>query len=376
MGSRRIKIIITLLVLAAIAAAFFLRPKQYFADQTRYEQIPLTDPNGIPLQVIAVSRTGQMVARPSVRSGGIATVYTIDPEGRAKTLPIPKEYRPIQIDINDRGAIFGTVSGPNDSKDAFFWDPQRGFQLVPVRTAFPNADSDSAKINNKGIIVGNWKRKQTYSKGVFLYDPNGGVFDIEPLSQIAVSIGGLTEDGMIVGGYSSPSGHHAFLWTRRQGLVDIHPSATHYTNSRAWAINDNGWILIRTYDKDKRGEMVLYYHTLGKSRLISWNYTTGRANSIPLTDRFTVVEVRSPWSIGRFQIRPDKWNNWILEPDHKPVLINPRELSEKRWYIVGMDDQGTIVGNSFGLQSTPANLATSPEGFILRPLRPAAPAGK
>ncbi len=120
----------------------------------------------------------------------------------------------------------------------------------------------------------------------------------------------------------------------------------------------------------------MYHHKLGKSRSISWNYRTMHANSIPLTDRFAVVEVRSPWSIGRFQIRPDKWNNWILEPDHKPVLINPRELSEKRWFIVGMDDQGTIIGNTFGLRDAPVNPMPLPEGFILRPIRPAVPAGK
>jgi hypothetical protein len=369
MGFRRIKIIVTLLAVAAIAAAFFLRPKRFHVDKTQYDMIPVTDPNGSPLQVIAINSSGQMVASPSVRFGGIALVYTIDPAGRAQALPIPKEYRASQFSINDRGAIVGTVSDPNDSTDAFYWDPQQGFQLVPVRAAFPNADTISVRINNKGIIAGCWERKKTYSKGVFLYDPNEGVFDIEPLSQIAVSIGGLTEDGVIVGGFQSPSGHHAFLWTRRQGLVDIHPSATHYTNSRAWAINDNGWILIRPYDKDKQGEMVLYHHQLGKSHLLSWNYTTGRANSIPLTDRFTVVEVRSPWSIGRYQIRTDKWNNWILEPDRKPILINPKELSDKRWFIVGMDDQGIIVGNTFGLRDAPVNPMPLPEGFILRPIR-------
>ena len=345
MGSRRIKIIVTLLAVAAIAAAFFLRPKRFLVDQTQYEKIPSP--------ILMEFRFKSSLSVPSGTNGWLYTGsargdrfnLSIHPDGHAQALSIPKEYRATPIGINDRGAIVGTVSSSNHSLDAFIWDPQRGFQIVPVRDAFPNANSEAVKINSKGMIVGHWERKQSYSKGVFCYDPNNGVFDIEPLSQISVSIGGMDEDGMIVGGFHSPLGHHAFLWTRQQGLVDIHPGTTHYINSRAMAINDNGWILVRAYNKDEDGdgEIVWIHRKLGKSRSFAWNYLAFEANPIPLTDRFTVGGFRPPWKLGRFRIRPGEWNNWILEPDRKPVLINPKVLSDKRWFIVGMDDQGSIV---------------------------------
>ncbi len=367
MGSRKFKIRIVLLVLAALAAAFLLRPKSFCVDPTRYERRQVTDPNGIPLQVIAVNRMGQMVAYPSVLLAGVWPIYRIDPDGRTQVLSIPKQYRANPRDINNQGAIVGFVSGPNNSQDAFIWEPQRGFQLVPVRGAFPNADSEARKINNRGMITGTWETKQSYSKGIFFYDPNEGVFDVEPLNGIQVSLGGLHEDGTIVGQYQSPSGHHAFLWSRKEGLVDLHPAIPRRTNSSALAINDNGWILIRSSGKDNRGKMVLYHQNFGMIPLCELKYDVFEANPVPSSDRFTVMEYRPALSIRRYRIRPSDWKNLVLEKDRKPILINPKILSDQQWGIVGIDDWGNIIGDTVGYRD--ANVYKPTEGFLLRPIR-------
>lgn len=370
MKSRRIKIIVLLLVAAAITAAavVFLLPNRFHVDQTRYEKVPVTDPNGMLLQIIAVNRTGQMVAYPSVMPGGVWPIFRIGPDGRSQAIPIPKEYRATPVDINDRGAVVGSVIGQNNSQDAFIWEPQRGFQIIPVRGVFPNADSEAWKINNTGIIVGLWNCKQPPSKGVFYYDPNIGVFDIKPLNGISVTISGLDENGVIVGEYQSPSGHHAFLWSRQEGLVDLHPAITHPANSNAMAINDNGWILIGSSGKNNRGRIVLYHRTFGTTPLCELRREVFDANPVPSSDQFTVMEYRPAVSIRRFRIRPSECNNWILQRDRKPILINPKILSGQNWFIVGIDDQGNIVGDTVGYRD--AYVYNPSEGFILRPIRP------
>lgn len=393
MGSRRIKIIVTLLVVAAIAAAFFLRPKRMSVDQTKYSMTRLTDPNGMPIRIKAMTRSGNMIAWSEIPRSLTRTIergeyarflpylpqiFRIDHQGHVEPISFPREYVIHPHGINDSGWIVGTAYDPNKIPSAFCWDSQRGFRLLPIGGTLTSSQSYAEVVNNQGLIAGCWANQSPLSQRVFLYDSAAGFTDLGTVGMMNVYLEGINEEGIIIGEAMPPTmrGTHAVYGSRQEGLVDIHSKVTSMANSSAKAISDSGWILIQANNNSKDGEVVWYHPQKGKGLSFLWKHRIASAYPIPSTDRFAVIAESDSWEILGRTIRPMKLRNWILEQGHKPVLMSPKILAEKYWTFFGVDDQGTMYGNVIDNDPARKLFYYFVQGVLLRPIPPTDPAGK
>jgi len=393
MKSRRIKILFILLALAAIAAAVLVHPKRFHVDRTEYSMTRLTDPNGMPIRIKAMTRSGNMIAWSEVPRSLTRTIergeydrflpyspqiFRIDRQGHVEPISFSREYVIHPHGTNDSGWIVGTAYDPNKIPSAFCWDSQQGFRLLPIGGTLTSFQSYAEVVNNQGLIAGCWANQSPLSQRVFLYDSAAGFTDLGTVGMMNMYLEGINEEGIIIGEAMPPTmrGTHAFYGSRQEGLVDIHSKITSLLNSSAKAISDSGWILIQANNNSKDGEVVWYHPQKGKGPSFSWTYRIASAYPIPSTDRFAVIAFSDSWEILGRTIRSSQVSNWILEPGQKPVLLSPKILAEKYWTIFGVDDQGTIYGNIVDNNPAKKLYYYFVQGVLLRPAQPAAPAGK
>ncbi|NLH17944.1 MAG: hypothetical protein GX455_15310 [Phycisphaerae bacterium] len=399
MGSRQFKILIVLLAAAALAAAFFLRPKRYLVDPTHYSLTRLEDPNGIPLCLKAFNNAGEMIAFREIRTWMLRRMdrvkygqhhpdsweaYRIDSRGQIHPIRLPKDCFVEPRAMNDSGTIVGTfcdpnrvdgaritvsVCDPNRVDAAFCWDLQWGFRKIPFESPLKCSLSHGEAINNNGWMAGSWFTKSPRSSRIFLYEPSAGFIDIGTPAGF-IQIEDINEHQIFVGKCASPSGNfHAFYGSRQEGLVDIHALATSMTNSSALAISDEDWILVQAFDS-RNAEVIWYHPQKGKGPAFSWNWYLQRVVAIPSSNRFAVVgtPISSPWfdiMERQYQVR-----NLILEPGKKPVLFDPKPLSGKTWRLLGIDNNGNIYGNVLDRDPSKRELEFFYQGILLRPIRP------
>jgi probable HAF family extracellular repeat protein len=375
MGSKRIKIIIILLVLAAVAAAFFVRPKRFHVDRTNYELVSLHKPEYESSHVCAINRSGVAVGYVEFPDGK-TEIVTWNSNVAKQRIPMPDGVNAEPRNINEKGEIVGSYRNQQRKsvKDSFLWSPVRGFQSLNVYDTLQQDYSEALVINDRGQIAGmmsNTANLPSVALRVYFFDPDGGLLDIGSLGSSHVRFGGMNNDGMIVGSSEISNANHAFIWTKQDGMKDIHsmidPEAA---STRAYGILSDGWLLIdASYPKgDNR---ILFFHPqqgIGPfspfTELMFDLYPVGRM------DRCVFQSGKLPWT-ATFGLGQPEWNNWFWERDHNPVLIVPEILKDKTWRISGMTEQGTIAG-TFEVHDQRYHY----EAFLLRPIRPAAPAGK
>ncbi len=383
---RQIKILVIPLVLIALAVAILFGPTRYQVDSTQYSLTRLEDPNGIPLCLKAFNNAGERIAFREIRSWMLRRMdrikysqhhpdsweaYRIDNEGQIHPIRLPKDCIVEPRAMNDSGTIVGLVRDPNRIDAAFCWDLQRGFWKIPVDSTLKFSLSRAEAINNNGWMAGSWFTKSPRSSRIFLYEPSAGLVDIGSQAGF-VQIKDINENEIFVGECASPSGNfHAFYGSRREGVTDIHSNITTMASSSALAIGDTGWILVQAYEK-QNAEVIWYHPQKGKGQSFSWNWRIESAAAVPSSDRFAVVSARI--SLGWFD-KMDRQNedrNWILEPGENPILLDPKPLSGKRWYLLGIDKSGNIYGNVLDHDPSKPELGYFFQGFILRPIRPEA----
>jgi len=381
MGSRRIKIIVTLLAVAAVAAAFFLRPKHFNVDRTQYELVSLHKPEYRSSLVCAINRSGISVGRIEYPDGKTEIVKWY-PDGTREVVSMPENDRVLYPgDINDKGDIVGYFQSQQGYlvDDSFHWNSVGGFQLLRVCETFQATvdDLSGISINDEGRISGTYYNNSFRKFGVYSFDPTDGLCDIGSLGSSYVLRGGMNEEGMIVGWSGTPGGtFHAFLWTKRDGIKDIHsvvdPQAL---STQARAISFDGWILIQASYRKGNNRIIWYHPEKGIGPSFPFNEWILDIMPVASEARFVVQSEKPGWTIGNIILRPSVQNYWILDYGCNPVLIAPKVLSGKSWNIVGMTDQGLIVG-SFEYKTINGVNQFCSQAFLLRPIRPADPAGK
>ncbi len=365
MDSRRIKIIVILLVLAAaVAAAVFLRPKRFHVDQTQYELISLHKPEYRLSEVFAINRSGVALGW-VVNKDNTVEIVKWDSNGTKQTVPISEDIEATPRGINDNGDIVGHYQDRKSPAvvGSFRWDSIRGFQSLPVYDTLQYEYSDPRFINQKGQIAGFMTKKSPpYKQAVFYFDPEEGVCDIGSLGAYPVTLRGMNEKGMVVGSSrTTGNAEHAFLWTKRNGMIDIHSLVAPQAKlTRAFAISPNGWILVQAINQKRHNRIIWYHPEKGVGPSFSFNEWI--MSALPVTEnRFVFHSLNKGWMVGRFNLRQSMHNNWILDYGQNPVLISPKVLSDQPWSINSMTDQGIIVGSYVDRMGNP---------FLLRPIRP------
>jgi probable HAF family extracellular repeat protein len=120
-------------------------------------------------------------------------------------------------DINDRGQVIGSSSGPITS-EAFIWSKRHGMQrLVPSSSLVVSP----FRINNHGVVVGETVADNTRA---FRWTRRTGLRHLPTLTGDASysSAADINRWGMIVGSALAPAGSpHAVIWSRRSGIRDL-----------------------------------------------------------------------------------------------------------------------------------------------------------
>jgi hypothetical protein len=369
MKSRRIKILVLFLAAAAIAGAICLRPERFQVDNTQYEFVSLSKPEYESSDALASTRLGVVIGHVvySYKKVDITKWY---PDGRQEKVSFPENPILRPISMNDEGAIVGDyLNQQGNSVDSFVWNPTSGLHLLKVCETFHFDKSSALSINNKGQIAGSMMNNNPFKMAVFLYDPVEGLFDIGSLGAFPVRLGGMNDEGVIVGSSCINSNFtHAFVWTMKDGMKDIHSVATQAVSSRAEGISSDGWIFIQAYDKNDNGRILLFHPPTGKTCSVPFDDIILSAKPVGNTNRFVFSSQRRSRRIWKFSLRDAEVENWIWEFDKTPVLIVPKMLSGKSWGILGMTDQGLICGRYLmGINDYTSGMDC--DGFFLRPIR-------
>lgn len=140
--------------------------------------------------------------------------------------------------INLFGQVVGTAFevGPGDSgpPNAFLWTSADGMQLLG--NLLGGQYSYAFGINNLGQAVGVADTGE-YNYHAFLWTKRGGMVDVGAWTPAAIN-----NLGQVVGSGNFQSQNHAVLWTRRQGLRDLGTLAGGNSSSAA-AIDDFGVVV-------------------------------------------------------------------------------------------------------------------------------------
>lgn len=232
MQARRSVIVTTCLVLlAALGAAV--------ADAQRPRYVlhrlePLETPVGVLDQVRALDLNdrGQIVGR--AHNGGFggtfhSAAFLFTPGVGMKDLDPDGAYLSRALAVNDRGLVFGVVSGPFgpagrvSQKDVFLYEPGEGFTFLGTNPRLRRQFSFS-DLNNRGEVVGTLVARRRDRNLPYLYTPDQGWIDLRfahpRLAQIESSQPHLLDDrGDVVLFTADALGDDEFL---RQVYV-LHP---------------------------------------------------------------------------------------------------------------------------------------------------------
>jgi uncharacterized membrane protein len=194
------------------------------------------------VEVFGINRDGFMVGRSCCRRGGNPEGFIIDPSGGVQFINWPDSLWGWASGINASGEIVGgfiirTTSTLNRPLEALLYvdgtfNPSgetRGTSLAAEAASFPfgaylysdgvfmqievpgSSLTRVGGINDEGEIVGSYD-DDTGTHG-FFRDTDGTFTTLDFPGATGTGAGGINNDGDIVGGYTDATGNHAFLAT-------------------------------------------------------------------------------------------------------------------------------------------------------------------
>ncbi len=118
--------------------------------------------------------------------------------------------------MNDRGQVVGAMHAPEGPSHLFLWDRANG--VLDLGQALPK----SSDINNKGQIVGTLVGSEGHMRA-FLREPDGRVEFLAPADR-ASQAWAINDKGQVVGRTFIPTRgvYHAFIWDREGGMQELH----------------------------------------------------------------------------------------------------------------------------------------------------------
>jgi probable HAF family extracellular repeat protein len=145
--------------------------------------------------------------------------------------------------INNRGVVAGTSGGiPTPPDRVFRWTAASGMEDLGAFTTGEGSFSVAAGISNSGLIIGE-SATATPGYHAFVWSRRSGLIDIDTLGNYSSYPVAINSRGQVAGNFaSSPSApSHAFVWSRATGMLDLGTAGG--TDSFATGINASGRVI-------------------------------------------------------------------------------------------------------------------------------------
>jgi uncharacterized membrane protein len=138
--------------------------------------------------------------------------------------------------VNNASQVVGQLSV---SLRACLWDPSNGLAILPIPDL--GRSSDALGINDAGQMIGWINVGPGYQ--VAMWDTSGGMRLLGTLGHAGCVGTAINGESQVVGYGWAPDGSRelAFVWDDAGGMQAL-PALTAQGSSRAYAINDLGWI--------------------------------------------------------------------------------------------------------------------------------------
>lgn len=210
-----------------------------------YDGISLNDIGnlgGLGPEVTAVNDVGQVVgfserARLDLHANAFLWSKTT---GMIDLGTLPGAPYSLDPAINNRGVVVGRSGGNRTPPDrAFRWTVATGMEDLGAFTTGVDSFSAAAAISDTGLVIGS-SATATPGYHAFVWSRKRGLIDIDTLGNYSSYAVAINPRGQVAGGFSSflSAPTHAFVWTRAGGMRDLGTGGG--TASFAAAINASG----------------------------------------------------------------------------------------------------------------------------------------
>lgn len=262
-------------------------------------------------------------------------------------------------DIGNLGGLGPNVTGLNDvgkvvgfserarldlHANAFLWSKSSG--MIDLGTLPGAAYSRNPLINNWGVVAGTSGGIDTPPDRAFRWTAETGMEDLGAFTNGAGSYSvarGIGDSGLVIGSSATAKpGYHAFVWSRRSGLIDIDTLGNY--SSYPVAINP-------------RGQVAGYFESSlsAPSHAFVWSHATGMLDlgTAGSTASFATAMNASGRVVGQIAGQSLQAMSWTQGGG----MVSLGSLGGEGLYAGSVNDKGQVVGV--------ASTATGgPHGFI------------
>ncbi len=261
-----------------------------------------------------------------------------------------KDLGPMDVDnfdINNAGQIAGTMTDANGNKQAFFWGPNDGIQLLGT---LDGTESFARALNNKGQVVG--FSEYIKDQQAFIWDKTGGMRKLTPDEKQYTKATAINDAGLVLG--EILTGIDTDQWSpcywdstdpaTTPTVADISPQDNPL---RVEGINNNGHVLARTR---RRREGMHWFCLWHRDAELKWLFPVENpwgpvvfndANQVLYSERHV-----SPLQRLSKTFFPSYTVHCLRDPKRGKVVLNeqiPRKLG-KLMYVTDINSRGCIVG--------------------------------
>ena len=272
--------------------------------------------------------------------------------------------------INNAGQIAGTTTDPNGNRQAFFWDPKDGKQILGT---LDKPESVALALNNHGQVVGDLCSRSILQPGItltkrqaFIWDKRDGMRKLFPHKQRESFATSINDAAQVIGSLATTraGGHKHCFWDSTEaamsptlpllppidfptmhhdpGAIDLNNKG--YVLGKMYRMGEDGhwdrdetWISLWTKEGGLKGIEYLFplEHSVGSLRL-------NDANQVLYGEKHT-----SPFErLSRRYFGPYT-HHYLWDPKRGKIVLD-KQIPSKLGKLVGVRDinnRGCIIGS-------------------------------